>query len=46
VVTVAFQSAFYAEIHQNNSFFILKIFFLKLAHQNYPKYKKKLTKKN
>jgi len=31
---VAFQSAFYLEIHQNNIFFIFKKLFLISAHQN------------
>jgi hypothetical protein len=37
---VVFQSVFHAEIHQNDIFFIFKKLFLRLAHQNNPKYKK------
>jgi len=40
VVAVAFQSAFHAEMHQNN--FFLKKLFLKLTHQNESKHIKKL----
>jgi hypothetical protein len=47
VVAIAFQSAFYAEMHQND-FFIFKKLFLRSAHQNDPKHKKNyfLAKKN
>jgi len=34
IVAVAFQSAFYLEMHQNNIFFIFKKLFLISAHQN------------
>jgi len=46
VVPVAFQSAFHAEMHQNN--FLKKKLFLKLTHQNKSKHIKKLifNKKN
>jgi hypothetical protein len=37
VVAIAFQSAFYLEMHQNNIFFILKKLFLISAHQIYLK---------
>jgi hypothetical protein len=37
IVAVAFQSAFYLEMHQNNIFFILKKLFLISAHQIYLK---------
>jgi hypothetical protein len=43
VVAVAFQSSFHAEIHQNNNFFILLKLFLRSAHQNDPKYIKKIN---
>jgi len=43
VVAVTFQSIFRVEIHQNNIFFILKKLFLKSAHQNDPKYTKKIN---
>jgi len=48
VVAVAFQSAFRVEMYQNDIFFILKKLFLRLTHQNDPKYTKKLifSKKN
>jgi len=48
VVAVAFQSVFYAEMHQNYIFFIFKKLFLKLTHQNNSKHTKKLifNKKN
>ena len=36
VITIAFQGAFYAEIHQNDVFF----YFLKLAYQNNSKHTK------
>jgi len=41
VVAVAFQSVFHIEMHQNNLFFKKKLF-LRSAHQNDPKYIKKL----
>jgi hypothetical protein len=37
LVVVAFQNAFYLEMHQNNIFFIFKKLFLTSAHQNYLK---------
>jgi hypothetical protein len=40
VVAVAFQSVFPAEMHQNDIFFYFFKLFLKLTHQNDPKYKK------
>jgi hypothetical protein len=41
VVAVAFQSVFHAEMHQNNVFFLKKIF-LRSAYQNDSKQIKKL----
>jgi hypothetical protein len=41
VVTVAFQNAFHAEMHQNDIFFIFKKLFLRSAHQNNLKHIKK-----
>jgi hypothetical protein len=40
VITVAFQSVFHAEMHQNDIFFIVFKLFLRSTHQNDPKYKK------
>jgi hypothetical protein len=40
VVTIAFQSTFYSEKHQNNIFFNL---FLTVTHQNNPKTLKELV---
>ena len=42
VITVAVQSVFRLEIHQNEIFFIFKKLFLISAHQNDLKTKKKL----
>jgi hypothetical protein len=41
VVAVAFQSAFHAEMHQNDVFFIFLKLFLRSAYQNDPKHTKK-----
>jgi hypothetical protein len=41
VVMVAFQSAFYSEMYQNNIFIFLKKLFLISAHQNDLKIPKK-----
>jgi hypothetical protein len=38
VVAVDFQSAFRAEMHQNDVFFIFFKLFLRSAYQNNPKY--------
>ena len=48
VVVVAFQSAFRVEMYQNDIFFIFLKLFLRSAHQNNPKYTKKIifNKKN
>jgi hypothetical protein len=40
VVAIVFQSAFHAEMHQNDIFFIFLKLFLRSTHQNDPKYKK------
>jgi hypothetical protein len=40
-VAVAFQSAFYLEMYQNNIFFIFLKSFFKSTHQNYLKTPKK-----
>jgi hypothetical protein len=40
VVTVAFQNAFHAEMHQND-IFLKKKSFLRSSHQNDPKHTKK-----
>jgi len=37
VITVAFQSVFHIEMHQNNVFFLKKLF-LRPAYQNDPKH--------
>jgi len=42
VVVVVFQSAFRVEIYQNNVFYFFKKLFLRSAHQNNSKYKKKI----
>ena len=41
MVIVVFQSAFYAEMHENDIFFIFKKLFLRPVHQNDPKHTKK-----
>jgi hypothetical protein len=41
VIAAAFQSVFHAKIHQNDVFFIFKKSFLRSAHQNDSKHKKK-----
>jgi hypothetical protein len=43
VVAVAFQSVFYAKIHQNDVFLFFLKLFLRSAHQNDPKYIKKIN---
>jgi hypothetical protein len=43
VVTVAFQSAFHSEMHQNDVFLFLKKLFLRSTHQNDSKYTKKIN---
>jgi hypothetical protein len=40
VIAVVFLSVFYAEMHQNNIFFIFKKIFLKSAYQNDSKHTK------
>jgi len=42
MVAVVFQSVFRAEIHQNNVFLFFKKSFVRSAHQNNSKHKKKL----
>jgi hypothetical protein len=42
VVAVTFENAFYAEVNQNDIFFIFKKLFLRSAHQNNPKHLKKI----
>jgi len=45
MVAVAFQSAFYLEMHQNKFFFIFKKLFLISAYQNDLKTQKKINLK-